>query len=108
MSIYMGDSTYWRNEVNTNEDSVDKEQESTGAPEELVLDDSNHLSNEYPAVQSYVEDWEDGIVVRTMPGNSPTLVEFSFSTGEGSTEGEAASVVEQEEVSFEFGGKDEM
>ena len=70
---------------------------------EQMLDDTDHLDNEYPAVQSYVEDWEDGIVVRTMPGNSPTLVEFSFNTGDGSLEGEAANVVEQEE--FDFGAE---
>ena len=70
---------------------------------EQMLDDTYHLDDNYPAVQSFVEDWEDGIVVRTMPGNSPTLVEFSFSTGDGSIEGEAASVVEQEE--FDFGAE---
>ena len=40
-------------------------------------------------------------MVRTMPGNPPTLVEFSFSTGDESAEGKDVNVVEQEEFGVE-------
>ena len=66
-----------------------------------MFDDTDHLDTQYPAVQSVVEEWEDGIVVRTMSENPPTLVEFSFSTGDDSTEGKDVNEVEQEEFGVE-------
>ena len=56
MSVYVGDSVYWRNGDIPNEEHVDKEQESTVASVEQMLDDTDHLDTKYPAVQSVVEE----------------------------------------------------
>ena len=93
----MGDSDYWRNGRNATEEEVELGQEVVGEVVEPMLDDMNHLvCTQYPVVQSFVEEWEDGMVVRTLPGALPTLVEFSFSTGDSSDEGEEENEVEQE------------
>ena len=97
LSTYMGDDDYWRNGRSAVEEKVELDQDVVVEVVEPMLDNKNHPDcTQHPVVQSFVEEWEDGVVLRTLPGALPTLVEFSFSTGDSSNEGEKESVVEQE------------
>ena len=97
LSTYMGDDDYWRNGRSAVEEKVELDQDVVVEVVESMLDNKNHPDcTQHPVVQSFVEEWEDGVVLRTLPGVLPTLVEFSFSTGDSSDEGEKESVVEQE------------
>ena len=81
VTTFIGDQQYWEGGSTVEEqDGVEVAVEQEGLEQDGYVGTS-------AMVQSVVEPWKDGIIVRTTSVPQPTLVEFSFSDDEENEDG---------------------